>query len=265
MIEASEMMETALEAAKGAGEIIMKYFDKEKQEITKGDVDYVTIADTECEKLIVSKIKEKFPDHNIITEESGDFEKSSDYVWLIDPLDGTANYVMEFPYFCTSIALKHKGETLLGVVYEPLVDLLFTAEKGKGAFVNGKRMQVSKTRNLNDSVMVLGVYKGYVKKIGKWDNTKNIFSRVMDNVRDFRRTGSSVLDFCYIALGKFDARIWFGKPTPWDPPAGELMIREAGGKVMDFKNNELSEESEGFIASNGLVHNELLKIVKEEW
>lgn len=263
MTETNEM-KLAVNAAREAGKVIMKYFEGDKGEVAKGPVDFVTKADLEAEKKIVSMIKEKYPDHMIITEEGGDLGGSSDYQWLIDPLDGTANYVAQLPLFGTSIALQYKKETILGVIYFPVTKLLFTAEKDKGSFLNGKKISLSDKKKLKDSKIVLGFYRESLKE-AEIPKSLDILRDFLDISQNVRKLASASIALCYVAWGKLDGYVFCGRQTSWDFPAGALIVEEAGGIATDFFGNKLKTGGEGLIISNKFIYDEIFNIIKKYW
>lgn len=253
------MKNTAIKAAREAGKIILHYYSKDLDALSKGDTyNLVTKADIEAENKIVKIIKNKFPYHSILAEESGEEIHNSDYCWIIDPLDGTNNFYHKFPMFCVSIALYKKGKPLLGVVYDPLKKELFYAGKNEGAFLNNKKITVSKSNKLSTSLLVLGFYyeRGALmrKSLG---HMKKFF---YENVHGIRRTGSAALDLCYTARGAFDG-YWELELNPWDYAAGSLIVMEAGGKITDAQGKKYNLMMKNIVASNGKIHKDMIKIM----
>lgn len=247
----------AITAAKNAGLILKKNLGKPRSIEYKGVIDIVTEMDRKAEDLIIKTIKKEFPEHGILTEESNERKSSSEYRWIIDPLDGTTNYSHGYPVFCVSIALEKEGEIILGVVYDPVLGELFTAEKGKGAFVNNKKIKVSKIRELTKSLLATGF--PYDVRTSRQNNIDH-FSNFAVKAQAIRRAGSAALDMCYVACGRFDG-FWEIKLKPWDTAAAMLIIREAGGMVTDFNGGPFSMYSGETLASNGLIHNEMLNVL----
>ncbi len=248
--------QTAIKAAKEAGKIHLKYFGNIKKIMYKDKTNAVTNADLESEKRIIGIIKKRFPEHSILSEESGATNRKSDYRWLIDPLDGTHNYMHNIPLFGVSIALEFKKKLILGVIYLPCFDDLYVAEKGKGAFLNGKRIKVSNLKDLRKSMVFLD--GGFHRQAGKRLKLINKLAKKVHKIRVF---GVAVIDFLYLAEGKIEASILF--PThPWDIAAGILLVKEAGGKVTDFNRKEADQYSNCFVASNGRVHDKILSVIK---
>jgi len=249
----------AIKAALKGGEILQNYQGKVKKIGYKGVVNLVTEADRISEDTIIKIIRKNFPEHSILTEESKGYEKESDYKWIIDPLDGTTNYAHGFPVYCVSIALEKKREIALGVVYNPVIKELFVAEKNKGAFLNGKRIHVSKTRELSKSLLATGFpYDIRESKVNNLDHFKNFALRA----QAVRRAGSAALDLCYLAKGIFDG-FWELKLSPWDTAAGILMVKEAGGKVTDFRGKKFSIYEKDLLATNAKIHNQMIQILKK--
>lgn len=233
----NKFLEHALESASAwareAGRIQLSHFRSKNLNIEQkfNEYDVVTIADKESEALIIDRIKESFPDHDILSEESGEKGIISDWRWVIDPLDGTTNYSQGLPVFSVSIALEYKGEPVVGVVYAPYLDEMFTAIKGKGAFLNGTGISCSTKSNLHEAVVATGMPVD--KKINPDNNLDNI-TAIVNEVRGVRRLGSAAVDLCYTAAGFFDA-YWELALHRWDISAGMLIAAEAGAKIEFFR------------------------------
>jgi myo-inositol-1(or 4)-monophosphatase len=258
MKKANNFKKIAIKSALKGGEILHKYQGKVKKIGYKGVINLVTEADHLSEDAIIKIIRKNFPEHNILTEESKGYNKESDYKWIIDPLDGTTNYAHGFPVYCVSIALEIEGEIILGVVYNPVLEELFVAEKNKGAFLNGKRIYVSKTKELSRSLLATGFpYDIRESKINNLDHFTNFALRA----QAIRRAGSAALDLCYLAKGIFDG-FWELKLSPWDTAAGILMVKEAGGKVTDFRGENFSIYQKNILATNGKIHNQMIRVLK---
>jgi myo-inositol-1(or 4)-monophosphatase len=219
----------------------------------KGEINLVTEADRLSEKLITERIGRTFPGHGILAEESPEIKNGSGFRWIIDPLDGTTNYAHGFPVFSVSIALEVEGIIHLGVVYNPMTEELFTAEKGKGAFLNGRRLAVSGTADLAQGLLATGFPYDL-----REDRNNNInYHRVMTmTAQAIRRIGSAALDLAYVAAGCFDG-FWEMKLQPWDTAAGWLLVTEAGGIVTDFEGGAYHLHSPHLLASNGLIHEQM--------
>lgn len=225
----------AMEMAKGAGEIQLRYFRTEglKSDTKQNSFDVVTVADKESERFIKTHISEKFPDHGIIAEESGEDHSEREWRWVIDPLDGTTNFNAGLPIFSVSIALEHFGDPVVGVVYAPYLGELFHAVKGEGAYMNGKRISCSLKSSLDTAVVATGM--PYDRAVNKDNNLEEI-SRVVCRVRGTRRMGSAAIDLSYVAAGYYDA-YWELNLNRWDVAAGSLIAREAGAVVESIRDN----------------------------
>lgn len=251
---------TAITAAKSAGAILKKNIGNAHRIELKGAIDIVTEMDRKAEDLIMKIIKNKFPEHGILTEESLEQKSDSGYRWIIDPLDGTTNYSHGFPVFCVSIALEKSGEgIILGVVYNPMLNELFTAEKNKGAYLNNKKIKVSDIKELTKSLLATGF--PYDIRTSR-DNNIAHFANFAVRAQAIRRAGSAALDMCYVACGRIDG-FWEMKLKPWDTAAAWLIIKEAGGMVTSFNGKEFSFYSSETLASNGLIHDEMIKALQE--
>ncbi len=231
----------------------MGYFDKQVKVEYKGEADLVTIADREAEALIRARIRDRWPEHDILGEEDGLVDTGSDYRWYVDPLDGTTNFAHGFPVFCVSIALEHKGKRVAGVVYDPTRDELFAAEQGSGAYLNQRRIQVSKATKLSEALVATGFPS---HKRHKNPNI-HFYHQITLRTHGVRRAGSAALDLCNVACGRFDG-FWEFNLNPWDTAAGVLLVEEAGGKVSNFRGGAFHIDSRETLASNGLLHAFLL-------
>jgi len=248
----------AVEAAKKAGLLLKKRIGRVRKIGYKGVVNLVTEMDLLSEKFIVSLIRLRYPQHRFLAEEKTSEEGPSPYRWVIDPLDGTTNYAHGYPVFCVSIALEKDGRVVLGVVYDPMRDELFVAEKGKGARCNGRKIHVSSTPGLSRSLLATGFpYDLRESLANNFDHFRNFSFRV----HAVRRAGSAALDLCYVAAGRFDG-FWEMKLGPWDFAAGSLMVEEAGGKVTDFQGGPARVGGRNVLASNGKIHREMIKVLK---
>lgn len=254
-----EFRELAIRAAKEAGDILRKNLGKIKRIDYKGRVSLVTDIDRLAEERVLSIIREKYPSHDILTEESRIKEKGNQYKWIIDPLDGTTNYVHEYPRYCVSIALEKDSEVILGVVYDPVPDELFLAEKGKGSTLNGKRISVSKIDELDKGLLATGF--PYDRR-ERADEYLKLYREFMLNSQGIRRDGAAALNLCYTANGRFDG-FWEEQLAPWDVAAGSLIVTEAGGEVTDFKGDKIDIYEKEILASNGKIHREMEEIIKK--
>jgi myo-inositol-1(or 4)-monophosphatase len=245
--------------AREAGALLMDYFHQHLKIEYKGEADLVTAADRAAEKLIRERIAEKWPDHDILGEEQGLNDRGSEYRWYVDPLDGTTNFAHGFPVFCVSMGLEHRisgedGHRVAAVIYDPTRDELFSAAQGKGAYLNGKAIHVSKTPTLKESLLATGFPSH------KRHKNPNIYFYHQITLRSHgvRRAGSAALDLCYVAAGRTDA-FWEFNLNPWDTAAGVLIVEEAGGKVARFDGSPFELNSRETLASNGSIHNELMR------
>lgn len=251
-------LNTAIELAKESGRVQMDGLGQKHDVDFKGVIDIVTEVDRKCEKLIVSRLQKDFPTHDILAEEGTGKRLKSEWRWIIDPLDGTVNYNHTYPFFCTSIALEHKGNLVLGVVYEPNRDELFVAEKGGGATLNGRKISVSKEDNLKRSLLSTGF--AYNVQEGEQRNNLEYFGRFLMETQAMRRDGVAEADLCYLACGRFDG-FWELFLKPWDMAAGVVIIREAGGKVTDFGGSEVDIYGTEILATNGHIHSRMIEVL----
>lgn len=254
----SSYTNTALAAAKEGADILLKHYNGILNIEYKGKIDPVTQADKNSQKAIIKVIKNVFPQHGVLAEEDGVNEISRDYCWIIDPLDGTVNFVHGLPMFCVSIGLKYKNEIIAGVIYAPVMKEIFVAEKNKGAWLNGKKIEVSK---IKDTIRSLAV-TGFPYSIGK-RNTRVMknFKNIVLEAQGIRRLGSAALDMSYVACGRFEF-FWEEGLKPWDIAAGIIIVKEAGGEVSDYKGSKDSVFKDTMLASNGVaMHKKILEII----
>ncbi len=256
MIDYNSYLDDAIAMARAAGDIHLDFFRSSRLNIeTKlNDSDVVTIADKESEKLIVSVITEKYPEHGIITEESSPLHEEREWRWIIDPLDGTTNFSQGLPNFCVSIALEHKGEAVVGVVYAPYLGELFHAIKGKGAFFNGKKIICGNKTILSESVVATGMP---YDKLDNPDNNLQEICKVAPKVRGIRRLGSAALDLSYVAAGFLDG-YWELNLKRWDISAGMLIVKEAGAAVVSIRENR----NFSIMAVSRGIEDQLLSLLK---
>jgi myo-inositol-1(or 4)-monophosphatase len=249
-----EFVPAIAEIAREAGTLLMGYFQTRIKVEYKGDVDLVTVADRESEALILSRIREQWPSHDVMGEEGTRIQTGSDYLWYIDPLDGTTNFAHGFPVFCVSLALEKKGKRIAGVVFDPTRNELFAAELGQGAYLNQSRIKVSKVATLAESLVGTGFPSH------KRHQNPNIFFYHQLTLRSHgvRRAGSAALDLCSVAAGRLDA-FWEFNLNSWDTAAGVLIAQEAGARVTAFDGSPFQINSRETLASNGLVHEQLLR------
>ena len=258
MTTKQEFVPAMSDIAREAGALLMPYFQRRIGFEYKGDADLVTDADRASEKLIISRIRAQFPDHDIIGEEGFRRESGSPYKWYVDPLDGTTNFAHGFPVFCVSLGLEYMGELVAGVLYDPTRDELFSAEKGSGAYLNGKRIHVSKTSTLVESLLATGFPSH------KRHKNPNIYFYHTITLRSHgvRRAGSAALDLANVASGRVDG-FWEFNLNPWDTAAGVVLVREAGGVVSRFDGTPFRIDSRETLASNGIIHAELMDVMAD--
>jgi myo-inositol-1(or 4)-monophosphatase len=250
-------LEQAVTAAKLAGALQRERLWSELAISFKGDIDLVTEVDRRCEELIVTYLRGAFPEHSFLAEEDSYQSGSLPYKWVIDPLDGTTNFAHGFPWFCVSIALEHEATLLLGVIYHPMMDELFTAVKGGGAFLNGKQIHVSTRQPLRHSLLATGF--PYDRTRDNENNFDNFFNFQL-SCRGVRRAGAAALDLAYVAAGRLDG-YWECKLKPWDVAAGSLLVAEAGGEVTNHQGLAYSIYDHRILASNGALHQEMLEVL----
>ena len=251
----------AIEAALAAGAIQRRYFRQNPDVTKKGRIDLVTAADLEVERRFRALIADRFPDHTVLGEEAGASAPAgaSPYRWIIDPVDGTTNFAHGLALFCVSIALEVDGALAIGVVYDPMADELFTAERGQGARLNGRTIRVAPTEALVDALMCTGfpysVSREHTRQI-------NAFSAFLERAQGLRRLGSAALDMCYVAAGRFEG-FWEERLHPWDIAAGVVIVEEAGGHVSAYDGGPLHLFSGEVVSSNGKVHQQMLDVLSE--
>ena len=253
-------LSVAIEAALAGGAVLKSYYGRDFRIAFKGELDLVTQADTESEAKVLSVLRARLPEASILAEESGVSTTSTGddrQRFVVDPLDGTTNFAHAYPMFAVSIGYENEGEVRAGVVYDPVRDELFTAERGRGAFLNGKKLEVSRTEKVEHALFVTGF--PYDLKDDLEGNLR-LFTKFMGTARAIRRDGSAALDLCYLAAGRFDG-FWEEKLGPWDTAAGALVVQEAGGQVTDFAGGPFHYSHKAIVASNGRLHDQMLKIL----
>ena len=253
------MLNFAIDMARDAGGLLMQRLGVAKV-TNKGDIDLVTEGDLASENLIIERIRSYYPQHGILAEESGEAQLSggkSEWKWIIDPLDGTTNYAHSYPCFCVSIALEHAGVLELGVVYDPVRDEMFAAERGSGATLNDRKITVSSVEELKDAM----VCTGFPYNVRERPDFTRDFANFTMAAQAVRRDGSAALDLAYVACGRFDG-FWEDGLSPWDIAAGKILIEEARGTVTNFDNAQLSIYTKKVLASNGLVHDAMLRVLR---
>ena len=252
---------TAVEAVLRAGDVQMQHFGRAMQVDKKGAIDLVTNIDIEVERGFRAMIAERFPDHEVLGEEfveAGERDTIPRVCWVFDPVDGTTNYAHGLPIFCSSLALEIDGEPVAGAVYDPTRRELFTAERGHGAWLNGRPLRVSSADTLIDSLLVTGFPYSVQQEAGE---LVGLFAEFLRTSRAVRRLGSAALDLCYVAAGRFDA-FWEQKLSPWDISAGALIVREAGGHVTDSAGRTFSSRTGSIVASNGRIHDAMVDTIR---
>jgi myo-inositol-1(or 4)-monophosphatase len=244
-------------AAVNAGNLLLEHFGKITAFEHKGVVNLVTEADKASEKLIIDQIAENFPEDLILAEETGDHPGDSDFKWIIDPLDGTTNFIHTYPVFCVSIGIEFNLSAAAGVVYCPVSKELFFAEKGHGAFLNNRQIAVSKVEKLSSALLATG-FPYYRRE--QADRLIEKVKRAIMNAHGIRRSGVASYDLCCVASGRIDG-FWEEGLKPWDIAAGSLIIMEAGGALSDFSKDEFSVYGNEILASNGIIHAELARVM----
>ena len=251
-------LDTACDVAREAGALIANFLERRIGFELKGDYDLVTEADRASEALIVERLRSHFPSHAILGEEGGDREGASDYRWYVDPLDGTTNFAHGFPAFNVTMGLEHAGELIAGVIFDPLRNEMFTAERGAGAFLNGKRIHVSKAARIEDAL----VATGFPSRKRHLNINVHFYYQLAMQSHGVRRAGSAALDLAYVACGRLDAFWEFGL-NPWDIAAGVLLIREAGGVCSDMFGGPFGIRNPHILADNTLLHTPMVGLFAE--
>ncbi|MBC3764752.1 inositol-1-monophosphatase [Neptunicella marina] len=251
------MLNIAVRAARTAGSIIVRGFENRDDLATevKGTNDYVTRIDRDAEQAIIKKIQQSYPDHGFLGEEGGIINPESDFQWIIDPLDGTTNFVKGIPHFCVSIALTFKGRLDQAVVFDPIRGELFTASRGNGAQLNGYRIRTGNARDLTDTVLATAFP---FKNKENTQEAVDSFSRIFRQCGDVRRSGSAALDMAYVAAGRYDG-YWEKGINAWDIAAGELLVKESGGLVSDYQGGTNPMKSRSVVCGNPKVVQMLVK------
>jgi len=253
------MIDDIIQISKEAGELIRNTFGKVHSiEFKTNELNLVTETDKASEKLITDFIRKKYPSHGILAEEGSDLNKSAEYLWVVDPLDGTTNFAHSLPIFAVSIGVQKNGETIAGVVYDVMREVVHSAEKSCGSFENGKQISVNKNSNLGHGMLVTG-FPYDIR-----ENPDKAFERFIEflkHARGIRRLGSAAIDFCYVANGVFDG-FWEVSLHPWDICAGKLIVEEAGGLVTDFDGNAIDINSKRILATNGVIHHKMIDVMK---
>jgi len=252
----------AVQIAREAGSSLREHYAQGVETEYKGDVDLVTVADRAVETLIRTRLGEAFPDHGIYGEEGTRERLDREYRWYVDPLDGTTNFAHGFPQFCVSLGLEHRpagtkpqvdGTLVAAVIYDPMRDEMFTAERGRGTQLNARRVRVSRTRDLAEALLATG----FPSRKRHASPNIHFYQEFTLRSHGVRRAGSAALDLAYVACGRVDA-FWEFNLNPWDTAAGILLVEEAGGRVTDFAGGRVKLASDEVLASNGLIHKELI-------
>ena len=252
---------TLITAVKAGAAEILRFFNNDFKITNKEGVNnLVTEADHASEKAIIDVVKSAFPDHHILSEEAGELVRDSGYKWIIDPIDGTVNFAHGIPLNCVSIGIEHKGQMIMGAVYNPHLEEFFFAEKGNGATLNGKPIQVSKQTETVKACLVTGFPYTYINLP---NGPLEIFERFIRKGVPVRRLGSAAIDLCWVAAGRFDG-FYEHKLEPWDSAAGYLIVEEAGGKVTDHEGNSFSVYQHKVLATNGKIHDEMLAVMNNK-
>lgn len=249
----------AEQIARKAGVLLKEKLSQKHEIYYKGEINLVTEADKMSEDLIVTAITSNYPDHGILSEESPAIVGSGKLRWIIDPLDGTTNYAHGYPVFCISIALEDDGVVILGIIYDPMRDEMFIAARGEGTYLNGKKLNTSSTADISRSLLATGF--PYDIRNSK-ENNLNYFNTMAREAQAIRRAGAAALDIAYVAAGRFDG-FWELKLMPWDMAAGMLMVEESGGIVSDILGRSWRLSSPDVVASNGLIHQQMIKVFKK--
>ncbi|MBI5906048.1 MAG: inositol monophosphatase [Deltaproteobacteria bacterium] len=248
----------AEDLARGAGEILRRNYGRRQTIHYKGEINLVTEVDRESEAYILGRIRETYPDHGVLSEESPELSSPSPYRWIVDPVDGTTNYAHGYPCFCVSVAVEREGAVVAGAVFDPLLAESFTAAAGSGAWRNGERISVSDTSDLRKSLLATG-FAYDVKESS--DNNFDYFRAFVLTGQAIRRDGSAALDLCYLACGRFDG-FWELKLKPWDTAAGLLILHEAGGMSSRLDGGPYDIHQPDLLASNGRIHQRMVEVLR---
>ncbi len=251
--------EVAGRAARAAGKVLEQKFGKVHHIVKKGEIDLVTEADLAAEEIILKMLRDHYPKDNILSEEAGGLDLSSDRTWIVDPLDGTTNFAHGFPFFAVSIALEIESEIVLGIVYNPIMGEFFEAQKGQGAFLNGRPIHVSHAQNLGESLLATGFpydIRERSTRIFEW------FRRMVVAARGIRRAGAASIDLCYIAAGRLDG-YWEENLKPWDTAAGAGIVLEAGGKLSTCDGRDFTPYLKSVVACTPMIHGDMVKTLDD--
>jgi myo-inositol-1(or 4)-monophosphatase len=251
-------LDSAVEIAREAGALLVHHFERRPAFELKAEFDLVTAADRASETLIVERLRSHFPAHNIVAEEGSGHESASEYRWYVDPLDGTTNFAHGFPMFNVTLALERAGELVCGVIYDPVRQELFTAERGAGAWLNNRRVRVSGVQKLEEAL----VATGFPSRKRHMNVNVHFYYQMAMWTHGVRRAGSAAIDLAYVACGRLDAFWEFGL-KPWDMAAGILLIAEAGGRVTDMRGGPAVVGGEHLLTTNGRLHAQVLELFSE--
>jgi myo-inositol-1(or 4)-monophosphatase len=258
----AELKDVLTEATSEAGRIIQSYFNGTfRIDNKEGINNLVTEVDKLAETRIIEIIKSHFPGHSIISEEVGELMQESDYKWIIDPIDGTVNFAHGIPICCVSIGILHNDVLVMGAVYNPMMNELFFAERGKGAYLNGQPISVSKKSDFRKACLVTGF--PYKWPAAEGEHPIKIFERFVLEGLPVRRLGSAAIDLCWVACGRFDG-FWEYNLSSWDVAAGYLLVEEAGGKITNFAGGPYSVFDKETLATNGLIHEDMLHLIRND-
>jgi myo-inositol-1(or 4)-monophosphatase len=255
--ERSSCLSTAIDSVRRAGALQREAFGGSFRIDKKGTIDLVTEVDVAVERMIRALIGQRHPTHAVLGEEMGGPASPAPAIWMCDPIDGTTNFAHGLPVFCSSVALEVDGVLEVAAVYDPMRDELFTASRGEGTFLNGTRLEVSRTATLIDALLVTGFPYSVHQTL---EQMVALFARFLSESRSVRRLGSAALDLCYVAAGRFDG-FWEQGLHPWDIAAGVLLVREAGGRVTDLGGGDFDLRSGRILATNGAVHDEMTRLI----
>jgi myo-inositol-1(or 4)-monophosphatase len=253
-------LETAVDVVVRAGRLQMERFGHDFQIDKKGTIDLVTEVDLAVERMFRELLSERFPDHSVLAEEfGGSVEAPAGPCWVFDPIDGTTNYAHGIPIFCATVALEIDGVAEVAAVFDPTREELFTAERGQGAHLNGRRLQISRTATLVDAVVVTGFPYDVHQRV---DEIVGLFAAFVGKARAVRRLGSAAIDLCYVAAGRMDG-FWESDLRPWDIAGGALIVTEAGGRVTNLDGTPYHSRHGHILATNGHLHEPMLEVVRE--
>ncbi len=260
----SSLHKTLFKALRRAGKLILENIDRPKKVAFKGGsaINLVTWVDHAADRIVRDTIQKRFPDHDLLTEESSPTTQGSPCKWIVDPLDGTTNFAHRYPQVCVSIGFEHRGVVVLGGVYDPCRDELFWAEKGRGAWLVRKgrrqRLAVSGTKRLSKSLLLTGFPYDRRERVDLYLSYVKAF---MQRIQGIRRAGAAALDLCWVACGRVDG-YWEWRLKPWDVAAGKLIVEEAGGKLSDFSGKRFSIYGQQTLATNGKIHRPMLRVMR---